>query len=182
MNDTSTAHAGNEHSAQSAVAHGIRAFFGRLFGRGRRHGAAVAHTVKERAAEIERSLLEKHMQRSPAAHGREGDWALPAQLTDVTYGMLKEFSSRAHPDHPEAGQTLSDRDWGILRTAAKFFADHDGRRISDDEFAELDALLKDTAVPDAVTLQELYMRKMERRSAAERLRTMAQKAQGHASH
>lgn len=148
----------------------------RLFGVGSHvHGARAADATKERGAQLQQQLVQRRMQERARQTTQAGDMAVPLEWKDV---MLAELlDAYEGTSDPERSDMMSVRAWGLVRNAARLFAE-DGHALTDADIDALRSVLKQDESPATTSLYSIVERVGVLSRNEEELRVRALKAVG----
>lgn len=139
------------------------------------HGSRAALRTKERVAELQQQLVQRRMQEQARQTTQAGDMTVPSEWREV---FLQELiDAYEGTKDPERADQLSVRAWGLVRNAARLFA-QDGHALIDADIDALTSVLTSEESPSTVNLYTIVERVGIKGKEQEELRVRALKATG----
>ena len=156
-----------------------RSFLARLkhlFGLGSHvHGSRTASLTKERGAKLQQQLVQHRMHEQARQTTQAGDMTVPTEWRDVVLQEL--IDAYEGTKDPARADQLSVRAWGLVRNAARLFAE-DGHALIDADIEALESVLTPEESPSTVTLYTIVERVGLKSKDQAELRLRALKAKG----
>jgi len=151
----------------------------RIFGFGNHvRGAQTAGATKERGAELQQQLVQRRMQAQARQTTQAGDMTVPVEWKDVK--LLELLDAYKGTSDPVRADQMSVRAWGLVRNAARLFAD-DGHALTEADIEALQSVLTEEESPATTPLITIVERIGVLGRNKEDLHIRALKTQGRAN-